>query len=358
MPEDQPIQFYSAEPQGFALWRMPGSERFFFTAGNWKPARKLDTSEFSRPGFLFHPFDKENADLFLLSENIGVLAFSSDELDELSIKGLTSVSIPDFPRQFDWMGNEDREKAFVELVSKAVQKIKKGDLEKVVTSRVEIEDSSKSPWEVFKTLSERHPNAFISFVSIENLGQWIGASPELLCRSEKDGSVKTVALAGTSRDGNFGQKEKQEQGLVGDYIENRLSELGIRDFQKGVDEKLDLGGMTHLQTKYEITLPKHINPGLLVEQLHPTPAVGGIPGEESQEFIRKNENHPRSYYSGFLGPYASEKVFTFYVNLRCMQIFKDKAVLYAGAGITADSDPEKELEETRLKLKSLKDALE
>ena len=336
---------------------MPGSERFFFTAGKWQAKQGFDAKWFDSPGFLIHPFDPSKGDTFLLKDNIGILGFSEDDLQRLSKMDLTSISVPDFPKQFNWMNNQERMSSFKEVVEKARREIRENKYEKIVSSRVEITDLETGPWEIFLKLSQKHPNAFVSYVSIESLGQWIGASPELLCRLEAGRKLKTVALAGTSRSGEFGKKENQEQDLVGKYIEEKFISLGITEFEKSEKDTISSGEVKHLSSNYLATIPQSTDLSELVRALHPTPAVAGIPKEKSVAFISKNENHPRSFYSGFLGPFASEEVFSFYVNLRCMQVFKEKAVLYSGAGITEDSEPNLELEETNLKIQSLKDAL-
>ena len=95
----------------------------------------------------------------------------------------------------------------------------------------------------------------------------------------------------------------------------------------------------------------------LIKTLHPTPAVGGIPVEEGTQFLIKNEKLDRAYYAGFLGPVWEDTKIDFFVNLRCAQILKEAILLYVGAGITFESDPEKEWEETQNKTKTLLAAL-
>jgi isochorismate synthase len=364
-PEQQKVNIFIPEPRGFAVWRMPGENKFFFTGGNWSPFQGLDTNRFEGPGFVFHPFNSDLGDTFLLTNHMGIGALTREETEQFSSMGLDSGLVPKFPKQFDWMSNEKRKDAFVKLVEKAIKKIssgspgdEKGKFRKIVASRVEVHNFASNPWKVFLTLSDKHPNAFVSYVNIEGLGQWIGASPELLCRVEKGGKFKTVALAGTSDSGSFGNKEKKEQEMVSDFIEKKIHDFGITSFTKSPIEKIDTGGVSHLQTRFELDLPDDKDPGELLRKLHPTPAVAGLPQKKSMEFISEYENHPRAYYTGFLGPVLSDRIFSIYVNLRCMQVFMDKVVLYTGAGITADSDPEAELQETQMKIQSLKDALE
>ena len=86
--------------------------------------------------------------------------------------------------------------------------------------------------------------------------------------------------------------------------------------------------------------------------MHPTPAVGGVPTKKAIQFIKEKETHNRAFYTGFFGPISNEE-FQLFVNLRCAQWKPDAVLLYAGAGITALSDPALEWEETQKKVKIL-----
>ena len=91
----------------------------------------------------------------------------------------------------------------------------------------------------------------------------------------------------------------------------------------------------------------------MLELLHPTSAVCGMPKSSAADFIKKYENGNREFYSGYLGPVNHQKEIHLFVNLRCMQLLKNTAILYAGAGVTEDSNPEKEWLETALKMNTL-----
>ena len=94
----------------------------------------------------------------------------------------------------------------------------------------------------------------------------------------------------------------------------------------------------------------------LVNQLHPTPAVCGIPAQAAKNAIQTIEWHQRQFYTGFLGM-VSQQTKTLYVNLRCMQYFKNEALLYIGGGITSGSSEEAEWAETERKSQTLTDAI-
>ena len=92
---------------------------------------------------------------------------------------------------------------------------------------------------------------------------------------------------------------------------------------------------------------------VMLELLHPTSAVCGMPKSQALQFITETETFDRSYYSGFLGPVNLAGSTDIFVNIRCMQLLPERAVLYSGAGITSESKPEKEWLETELKCDTL-----
>jgi isochorismate synthase len=95
----------------------------------------------------------------------------------------------------------------------------------------------------------------------------------------------------------------------------------------------------------------------VIQLLHPTPAVCGFPKEQSKDFILENENYDRTFYTGFLGELNIENQTDLFVNLRCMEIEDAKAHLFMGCGITKDSIPEKEWEESINKSATMKKIL-
>jgi isochorismate synthase len=122
-----------------------------------------------------------------------------------------------------------------------------------------------------------------------------------------------------------------------------------------------IGSLAHLRTDYTIDLNEVSFPGLgsaMLDLLHPTSAVCGMPKEPSLDFIVRNEGFDRRLFGGYLGPVNIEDETHIYVNLRCLQLFVGRAVLYAGAGITHLSDPEWEWSETEWKCRIMLDVIE
>ena len=97
--------------------------------------------------------------------------------------------------------------------------------------------------------------------------------------------------------------------------------------------------------------------GRVLDKLHPTPAICGVPMEEAREFIVANEGYDRSYYSGIVGLLDADNGTELYVNLRCMQIGSEYARLYAGGGILSSSEVDEEWEETERKLATMRKIL-
>jgi isochorismate synthase len=97
----------------------------------------------------------------------------------------------------------------------------------------------------------------------------------------------------------------------------------------------------------------------LCHLFHPTSAVGGMPLEEAMQFIHQTESYKRSLYAGYLGPQnlKNDGECNFYVNIRCLRWHQTYIELFAGAGITASSYPEKEFQETENKMATLFDVL-
>jgi isochorismate synthase len=191
-------------------------------------------------------------------------------------------------------------------------------------------------------------------------GVWMGASPEPILEIQEQ-TVETVSLAGTQKlNGTpleqitWKIKEKTEQDYVTQFIEDHLNALGIKTYTKTGPYNFRAANLVHLKSTF--SFQKSLlgqNVGMFLSQLHPTPSVCGVPKDTAGQLIRKLEKHERSYYTGFLGPFQWEGMTSLFVNLRCMKILDKGFALYAGAGITAESVPENEWEETVQKMTTM-----
>jgi len=268
--------------------------------------------------------------------------------------------------------NEDLSKhIFLENVQKAINSISEDKFEKVVVSRIkEVEFSTTIDIvDTFNKLTKAYPSAFVSasyFPESETV--WIGASPELLASINADGLFKTMSLAGTQScvsklgiktvpaDTKWSDKEYKEQQLVSDYIKERFNILGLDNYTIDGPRTITTGNLLHLRTDFSVPQSSFQSSYLytkIVNELHPTSAVCGMPKDIALEFILNNEPHKRDLYCGFIGLINLSARTDFFVNLRTMKIKENKGTIYVGCGITKESIPDMELEETRIKSETL-----
>ena len=254
---------------------------------------------------------------------------------------------------------------YTQKVEKALQTIKKGALKKVVLCRRKyLHFPQGDIFDAYVRLCELHRSSFVYLLSGEDIGTWIGATPELLL--EKTPQIwRTQALSGTQAmpdsgnvyDISWGEKEKQEHAWTVEYIRSVLSQEGLADVRVR-----DLGGsrsgnIAHLCVYFEGRGDVGMAGGWrLLHRLHPTPAVGGMPKELALPYIEAEEGFNRQYYTGFLGPMEGEKM-SLYVNIRCASMHREQICLYAGAGIVSGSDPYDEWLETESKCHALSQIL-
>jgi isochorismate synthase len=218
-------------------------------------------------------------------------------------------------------------------------------------------DENFSPANAFFRACHRFAHSYTYLLHTPYTGTWIGCTPELLLAGENT-HWSTVALAGTQTllpgagPAPWDKKNITEQRLVARYVQSQLASLGIPAEENG-PYTLKAGRLAHLQTDFRFILPDTRQLGSLLNLIHPTPAVSGLPKEEACRFIRANEGYNRRYYSGFVGWIDTAARSDLYVNLRCMNIRPGSLTLYAGGGLLASSLPEKEWMETECKLHTM-----
>jgi menaquinone-specific isochorismate synthase len=278
-----------------------------------------------------------------------------------------SISSHQLPQTVNLMSQPTWE----EMVATATQRIRGGDLAKVVLARARQVYSPQpvDPVKVLACLAQRYPSCYrFLFEPVPGHAFW-GATPELL--AEVAGStVRTVAMAGSIRRGQspeedsvLGQqlltnpKERHEHALVVEAIQENLEPLVTHLSLQPEPELCRLSNIQHLKTVVEGQLAG--NDGILpiVEALHPTPAVGGWPRTVALEMIAAMEPTPRGWYASPIGWLDHQGNGLFAVALRSAVSVGRQSLLFAGAGIMADSIPRNEWHETELKFKPMMDAL-
>ena len=249
---------------------------------------------------------------------------------------------------------------YLKLIEETISSISEGALSKVIISRqIPVKRTDVSLGETFLQLQGQTPNAFTYLVNLPVAGIWMGATPEVLIKSDGN-RFETVSLAGTQvrKPGNeeyyWSTKDIEEQAFVSRYMLDVFFNFDIHQYKTIGPETMESGKVAHLKTSFFFPADKISHcMGNFIANLHPTPAVCGLPKDLAAEFILKNEAHERKYYTGYLGPWRLNQQVTLFVNLRCMEITHKEYILYAGGGITSHSIPEKEWDETNQKAKTL-----
>ena len=364
-----------------ALWKLPREHKKKLIIS--RSCEKVDADlENLKSGFVFTPFntnEKENS-IFL---NADVIYSTGDHQLKINTND-SEFNINKISKAFE---NKNQKLSpfyyndissyqitsaddYQEMVKQAVCEINKGHFMKVVPSRNKLVELPRSFHlvELFNQLCETYPEAFISLVTVKNIGTWIGASPEILIKTTADNFFYTSAVAGTQiynsgqplSEVGWTQKEIEEQAIVSRYIINCFKKIRLREFEEYGPKTYRAGNLTHLKTDFKVDMKATNFPQLgtvMLKLLHPTSAVCGMPKEEALNFLNQYENYDREYYSGFLGPVNIDNETNIYVNIRCMQLLDKKAIVYAGAGVTYDSVPAKEWQETEMKCNTLLDVI-
>ncbi len=278
-----------------------------------------------------------------------------------------AVSPPPETDRARYAGSSVPEVLWLEAVAEAVDRIRAGDLEKVVMAR-DFAVWSRQPFHpprLLRHLATRFPSCHVFRVA-----GLIGASPELLVR-RMGRRLDSLVLAGSAPVADDPHQDaRARHGLLSsdkDQWEHRLAVTSVTDAlaprcdSLEVDEApsiLRLENVQHLATTIRARLVGDDDALTLAGSLHPTAAVGGTPTEAAVRLIRHLEGMDRGRYAGPVGWMGGSGDGEFAIALRCAELSGARARLFAGAGVVSGSRPEAELDETRLKLQAMMGALE
>lgn len=242
---------------------------------------------------------------------------------------------------------------YYQTLQEVIEVIKENNLPKLVYSRRKIftDFNTINYKESFKNLCESYPNAF-RYLFNDGKNAWMGAFSELLGKFNKSThQFETMALAGTLPvSEEWSEKEIEEQKPVTTYIQGILKNYSDNVNQSETYDHIS-GNIKHLRTDFKTTIkPEDLDK--LIQDLHPTPAVCGIPKDFCNENIHKYEKFPREFYAGYIKIETEESIL-YFVNLRCARLYKNAVHIFVGGGITAQSNPEKEWTETELKSEAI-----
>lgn len=255
---------------------------------------------------------------------------------------------------------------WVEKVEEIVQDLKQTSLQKVVMARkmkLEFEEPANVPY-VIEQLVKQQPNSFIFALNVEK-SCFLGASPERLVK--KTGSeVLSTSLAGSIERGSDLKEDKElEKQLLHDkknLFEHKLVVSMIEAALRPYCDKMNIPSqpvimktpdIQHLYTPVVGKMKPENSILQVVQGLHPTPALGGVPTKEAMDVIRKKEAMDRGFYAAPVGWIDYKENGEFIVAIRSGLINEDEAYLYAGCGLVSDSKPVDELIETRIKFRPM-----
>ncbi|WP_312287894.1 chorismate-binding protein [Chryseobacterium gleum] len=281
------------------------------------------------------------------------ISFSGDIIEaEPSDFSLNPITNEDLIKDLTNSTTETKEE-YCATLQEVIKVIKENNLPKLVYSRRKIfTDFTVIDYkESFKNLCDSYPNAF-RYLFNKGQNAWMGAFSEVLGKFNKTtNEFETMALAGTLPvSEEWSEKEIEEQKPVSTYIQNILKNYSNNVQQSETYDHIS-GNIKHLRTDFKTSIkPEDLDS--IIRDLHPTPAVCGIPKDFCNENIRKYEKFPREFYAGYIKVETEESIF-YFVNLRCARLYKDDVHIFVGGGITAQSNPEKEWRETELKSEAI-----
>ncbi|MEW6681154.1 MAG: anthranilate synthase component I family protein, partial [bacterium] len=248
---------------------------------------------------------------------------------------------------------------FIKMVLSAKEYIKLGDIIQVVLSQRIKRRTSASPISVYRSLRHINPSPYMFFLDFSDI-KIIGSSPELLVRLE-DGIAETRPIAGTRRRGKTQEEDKRlEEELLNDPKERaehimlvdlgrndlgrvcKIGTIGVSDFMK--IEKYS--HVMHIVTSVKGKMEKGLGPFELISACFPAGTLSGAPKKRACEIIDELEPVRRGVYGGAVGYFSFLGNMDTAITIRTILLYNGIAYIQAGAGIVADSDPEKEYEES------------
>lgn len=339
--------------EGYAFFRLPDAGTYTYIAQRGMP-EELDA--FARLG------NKEGVVIapFVQTATTPLILISPD----VSLEG----KVPDVSLSLPAAVSDDAaaQKVFYDQgFDECLRRLQTGELRKVVYSRrltVALSSAVANPVDLFFKACRLQPHCYVSLWWTRRTGCWLVATPETLLSADeaKDGLWHTMALAATMPwrgsllpAENWSRKNQEEQAYVVNYIKRQLDGLVGDGVQTDGRRAVRAGNVMHLRTDFSFRLKRGVRLGALLGRLHPTPAVCGEPLLLAKSAIRAAEATPRRYYAGFSGPLGVNGHTGLYVSLRCMELAGQRAMLYAGGGLLAESRLDDEWDETCRKLQPM-----
>lgn len=278
----------------------------------------------------------------------------------MAVPVVPAAEIDDSAARGDWLV----------LANKGITAIRRKAFRKLVVSRKQVLEKSPSfdSTALLSDLLQRYPGCTI--VSYRHEGkQFIAATPERLL-SLQSGALQSEAIGGTlsekeiaecsyllNKQSRLAEKLLLEHAIIVEDICTRLQPVCYTLSLPTAPQLKKVHRIYHLETPISGRLETRQSVLSLVDKLHPTPAIAGFPRMESIAWLRDNENYGRGWYAGAFGWMKGDQTGEVSVLLRCALIEQKQIMIYAGAGLVAESDADQEWQETKLKMKTILDLL-
>lgn len=352
------------EFNSIAAYRYPGEDSINILKGKLKSG--------IHKGFVIAPFrniEKEIATICSCQPT------DWEEVELFFSQACATIGLDSFS-SFNITGESTTKTQHCNEVENIISELKGNEFEKTIACRRICGKDNIDIKQSFLNLAEKLPSAFIFLFITPLSGCWIGASPEMLLKSNGN-IVETYALAGTRpmsksdskvhtidydsskndfMDNPWDDKNIKEHRIVAEYIGEIFKKWQLDPTFSDLSTR-KAGNVEHIfqaiKAEFKPDFDIDFNLTKFLAEFSPTPALCGMPKDKSLTRICKLENFDREYYGGFCGVFEDIKDFSFYVILRSLKFNSTKWCFFAGGGITAHSSPGKEWEETELKLSGI-----
>ena len=332
----------------FALYHLPGAEDVVYISDEAPLTLDAYDALPNEAGFVIAPFQ--------INPQTPLLFLRPRSVERIPLEALPQEEVQYAFTNDEAAEREDYAKSFA-VVERA---LRDRQARKVVLSRrMQLHLEGDAPIDARALMAKAcrlYPRNFVAVWHTPQSGTWMVATPECLLEQITPTLWRTMALAGTmsweagapmGRHAYWSPKDKAEQEFVRDYIRECILPYA-EQLEMSHTYPVRAGELAHLRTDFTFTLAQPSDAGRLLSDLHPTPAVCGLPTSEAREIIAQAEPHSRRYYAGFAGPWHLEAATHLYVSLRCMHLdlLGSNCTLYAGGGILRASSEGAEWWET------------
>jgi anthranilate synthase component 1 len=311
--------------------------------------------------------DRQSRQTWLMAEAGQEILLEQMQADLRAAPLLPESSLPDMQLA------EDPAQDFLDGVAHIKSYIREGDVFQVNLSRGWQAEFSEavSPSQLFQRLAFCNPAPFSAVV---DMGEWglVSSSPERLVRLEQGGRVLTRPIAGTHPRGTTSDEDAALKARLSAHPKERAEHIMLVDLERNdlgricepgsvrVEALMELASYTHVH-HLESSVSGRLKPGIslfdLIRAVFPGGTITGCPKVRTMQIIRELEASPRRAYTGSLGYVNLDGTLDLNILIRSFLVKDRMAWFRTGAGIVADSEPERELAETRAKAKGLLKAL-